>query len=78
MPPDRPFAFPAAADHPNRPRMSAILAEPNPPGQDARMKGDLFSSDHMVQPAVTPGMTIQNAKSIKYAVNGDMLARQGR
>ncbi len=41
------------------------------------MKGDLFSSDHMVQPAVTPGMTIQNAKWIKYAVNGDMLARQG-
>ncbi|MER5409770.1 AIM24 family protein [Streptomyces sp. NPDC002769] len=41
------------------------------------MKGDLFSSDHMVQPAVAPGMTVQNAKSIKYAVNGDMLARQG-
>ncbi|MFI6339233.1 AIM24 family protein [Streptomyces sp. NPDC050535] len=41
------------------------------------MKGDLFSSDHMVQPAYAPGMTIQNTKSIKYAVNGDMFARQG-
>lgn len=41
------------------------------------MKGDLFSSDHMVQPALAPGMTIQNAKSIKYAVNGEMFARQG-
>ncbi|MEV7413793.1 AIM24 family protein [Streptomyces sp. NPDC089919] len=41
------------------------------------MKSDLFSSDHMVQPATAPGMTLQNAKSIKYAVNGEMLARQG-
>ncbi|MFF6996390.1 AIM24 family protein [Streptomyces sp. NPDC008313] len=41
------------------------------------MKSDLFSSDHMVQPAVAPGMTVQNAKSIRYAVNGEMLARQG-
>jgi len=57
--------------------LTRILAERHPLGQDARMKGDLFSSDHMVQPAVAPGMTIQNAKSIKYAVNGDMLARQG-
>ncbi|MGW7267374.1 AIM24 family protein [Streptomyces sp. NPDC054842] len=41
------------------------------------MKGDLFSSDHMVQPAVAPGMTVQNAKCVKYAVNGEMFARQG-
>ncbi|MEU1040745.1 AIM24 family protein [Streptomyces sp. NPDC005551] len=41
------------------------------------MKGDLFSSEHMVRPAVAPGMTVQNAKSIKYAVNGEMFARQG-
>ncbi|MFD7712146.1 AIM24 family protein [Streptomyces sp. NPDC059785] len=41
------------------------------------MKGDLFSSDHMVQPAAAPGMTVENAKSIKYAVNGEMHARQG-
>ncbi|MET7514743.1 AIM24 family protein [Streptomyces sp. NPDC005480] len=41
------------------------------------MKGDLFSSDHVVQPASAPGMTAQNAKSIRYAVDGDMMARQG-
>ncbi|MEU6320650.1 AIM24 family protein [Streptomyces sp. NPDC047009] len=41
------------------------------------MKGDLFSSDHMVQPAVVPGMSVQNAKAIRYVVSGEMLARQG-
>ncbi|MFJ8794441.1 AIM24 family protein [Streptomyces sp. NPDC102462] len=41
------------------------------------MKGDLFSSEHMVRPAVAPGMSIENAKCIKYAVDGEMLARQG-
>lgn len=41
------------------------------------MKGDLFSGEHLVQPASAPGMTVQNAKSIKYAVSGEMLARQG-
>ncbi|MGW0841625.1 AIM24 family protein [Streptomyces sp. NPDC002787] len=41
------------------------------------MKSDLFSSENMVQPAHAPGMSVQNAKSIKYAVNGEMLARQG-
>ncbi|MFF1354820.1 AIM24 family protein [Streptomyces sp. NPDC058297] len=41
------------------------------------MKGDLFSSEHVVQPASTPGMTAQNAKSIRYVVDGDMMARQG-
>ncbi|MEU4994815.1 AIM24 family protein [Streptomyces sp. NPDC021622] len=41
------------------------------------MKSDLFSTEHMVQPSTVPGMTLQNAKSIKYAVNGEMHARQG-
>ncbi|MFJ8331682.1 AIM24 family protein [Streptomyces sp. NPDC094437] len=41
------------------------------------MKGDLFSSQHMVQPATAPGMTIENSKCVKYAVNGEMFARQG-
>ncbi|NEY31111.1 AIM24 family protein [Streptomyces sp. PRKS01-65] len=41
------------------------------------MKGDLFSSEHMVQPATAPGMTAQNAKCIRYAVDGEMFARQG-
>jgi uncharacterized protein (AIM24 family) len=42
-----------------------------------RMKSDLFSSENMAQQATAPGMTLQNAKSIKYAVNGEMHARQG-
>ncbi|MFI7008261.1 AIM24 family protein [Streptomyces sp. NPDC050145] len=41
------------------------------------MKGDLFASEFMVQPAVAPGMTVENAKSIRYVVDGEMLARQG-
>ncbi|TGA98811.1 AIM24 family protein [Streptomyces sp. MZ04] len=41
------------------------------------MKSDLFSTEHMVQQSAVPGMTLQNAKSIKYAVNGEMHARQG-
>ncbi|MEU6812551.1 AIM24 family protein [Streptomyces sp. NPDC046831] len=41
------------------------------------MKGDLFSSEHVVRQATAPGMTAENAKCIKYAVNGEMFARQG-
>ncbi|MGV9315294.1 AIM24 family protein [Streptomyces sp. NPDC003691] len=41
------------------------------------MKSDLFSSDSLAQPATAPGLTLQNAKSVKYAVNGEMHARQG-
>ncbi|MFE4176226.1 AIM24 family protein [Streptomyces sp. NPDC056909] len=41
------------------------------------MKSDLFTAEHLAQPATAPGMTLQNAKSIKYAVNGEMHARQG-
>ncbi|MEV0525119.1 AIM24 family protein [Streptomyces sp. NPDC050439] len=41
------------------------------------MKSELFSTEHMAQQSVVPGMTLQNAKSIKYAVNGEMHARQG-
>ncbi|MEV6396148.1 AIM24 family protein [Streptomyces sp. NPDC051907] len=41
------------------------------------MKSDLFTTENMAQPATVPGMTLQNAKSIKYAVNGEMHARQG-
>ncbi|MFE4368113.1 AIM24 family protein [Streptomyces sp. NPDC056835] len=41
------------------------------------MKSDLFSAEYLAQPATAPGMTLQNAKSIKYAVNGEMYARQG-
>ncbi|MFE3739483.1 AIM24 family protein [Streptomyces sp. NPDC059134] len=41
------------------------------------MKSDLFSTEHMAQPATAPGMTLQNSKSIKYVVHGEMYARQG-
>ncbi|MFJ9078923.1 AIM24 family protein [Streptomyces sp. NPDC102278] len=41
------------------------------------MKSDLFASENLAQPAAVPGMTLQNAKSVKYVVNGEMLARQG-
>ena len=41
------------------------------------MKSDLFATENMAQQATAPGMTLQNAKSIKYAVNGEMHARQG-
>ncbi len=41
------------------------------------MKSDLFAAHHMAQPATVPGMSLQNSKSIKYVVNGEMFARQG-
>ncbi|BAU86782.1 AIM24 domain containing protein [Streptomyces laurentii] len=41
------------------------------------MKSDLFASEHLAEAAMVPGMTLQNAKSVKYAVNGEMHARQG-
>ncbi|MER7762601.1 AIM24 family protein [Streptomyces sp. NPDC097619] len=41
------------------------------------MKSDLFSEGNLVRPAAAPGMTLQNAKSVKYAVDGEVLARQG-
>ncbi|GHI86750.1 AIM24 family protein [Streptomyces xanthophaeus] len=41
------------------------------------MKSDLFASENLAQAPVAPGMTLQNAKSVKYAVNGEVLARQG-
>ncbi|MFV0127196.1 AIM24 family protein [Streptomyces sp. HMX112] len=41
------------------------------------MKSDLFASENMAHQATVPGMTLQNAKSVKYAVNGEMHARQG-
>ncbi|MEU7019563.1 AIM24 family protein [Streptomyces sp. NPDC046203] len=41
------------------------------------MKSDLFASEHLAEAATVPGMTLQNTKSVKYAVNGEMHARQG-
>ncbi len=41
------------------------------------MKSDLFAGEHLAEAATFPGMTLQNSKSVKYAVNGEMHARQG-
>lgn len=41
------------------------------------MRSDLFASENTAQPATAPGMTLQNAKCVKYAVNGECYARQG-
>ncbi|MCH0538985.1 AIM24 family protein [Streptomyces sp. MUM 203J] len=41
------------------------------------MKSDLFASENLAQQATVPGMTLQNPKCVKYAVNGEMHARQG-
>ncbi|MFJ7777767.1 AIM24 family protein [Streptomyces yangpuensis] len=41
------------------------------------MKSDLFASENLARSAETPGMSLQNAKSVKYTVDGEMLARQG-
>ena len=41
------------------------------------MKSDLFQQEHLAEAASIPGMTLQNAKSVKYTVNGEMHARQG-
>lgn len=41
------------------------------------MNSDLFSSENMATPATAPGMTQQNAKSVKYALDGECYARQG-
>jgi uncharacterized protein (AIM24 family) len=41
------------------------------------VRSDLFATENTAQPAERPGMTLQNAKSIKYAVSGECYARQG-
>jgi uncharacterized protein (AIM24 family) len=46
-------------------------------GEDARVHSDLFNTRYAATAATQPGMTLQNSKSIKYAVNGECYARQG-
>ncbi|MBZ6477144.1 AIM24 family protein [Streptomyces griseocarneus] len=41
------------------------------------MHSDLFAHENMAKPATAPGMSVHNAKSIVYAVNGECYARQG-
>jgi uncharacterized protein (AIM24 family) len=41
------------------------------------MRSDIFKADNMAQPATQVGMSLQHSKCVKYAVSGEMLARQG-
>ena len=41
------------------------------------MRSDIFKSDNMAEPPTQVGMTLQHSKCVKYAVNGEVLARQG-
>lgn len=41
------------------------------------MRGDVFKQENMAQPPTQAGMTLQNSYCVKYAVNGEVLARQG-
>jgi uncharacterized protein (AIM24 family) len=41
------------------------------------VRSDLFSSENTARPAERPGMSLQNAKCVKYAVSGECYARQG-
>ncbi|MFD3535623.1 AIM24 family protein [Streptomyces sp. NPDC058664] len=41
------------------------------------MKSDLFAGEHLAEAAAFPGMALQNSKSVKYTVDGEMHARQG-
>ncbi|MGH3736441.1 MAG: AIM24 family protein [Micromonosporaceae bacterium] len=41
------------------------------------MRGDVFNSENTAQPPTQAGMTLQNSYCIKYAVNGEVLAKQG-
>ncbi|MER7008913.1 AIM24 family protein [Dactylosporangium sp. NPDC000555] len=41
------------------------------------MRGDIFKAENMAQPPTQAGMSLQHSKCVKYAVNGEVLARQG-
>lgn len=41
------------------------------------MQSDIFRAENMAQPATQVGATLQHPKCVKYAVNGEALARQG-
>lgn len=41
------------------------------------VRGDIFKPENMAQPPTQAGMTLQHSKCVKYAVNGEMYARQG-
>jgi uncharacterized protein (AIM24 family) len=41
------------------------------------VQSELFKAESMAQPATQVGMSLQHSKAVKYAVNGEVLARQG-
>lgn len=41
------------------------------------MRGEIFNTENTVQPATQAGMSVQNPYCVRYAVNGEMMARQG-
>jgi uncharacterized protein (AIM24 family) len=41
------------------------------------VRGDIFKAENMAQPPTQAGMSLQHSKCVKYAVNGEVLARQG-
>ena len=41
------------------------------------MRGEVFKPENMAQPPTQAGMSVQNSYCVKYAVNGEVLARQG-
>lgn len=41
------------------------------------MRGDIFNPEHMAQAPTQVGMALQNPYCVKYAVNGEIVARQG-
>jgi uncharacterized protein (AIM24 family) len=53
------------------------MAEPGVSGEDGHVRSDLFAPDKTARPATESGMTLQNAKCVKYTVNGECFARQG-
>ena len=41
------------------------------------VRGDIFKAENMAQPPTQAGMSLQHSKCVKYAVNGEVMARQG-
>jgi len=42
-----------------------------------RVRSELFKSENMAEAPTAVGMTLQHSKCVKYALNGEVLARQG-
>jgi uncharacterized protein (AIM24 family) len=53
------------------------VAGPRPFATLRVVRGDIFKAENMAQPPTQAGMSLQHSKCVKYAVNGEVLARQG-